>query len=137
MNISFPDQWFNQLQHAMDVLSVQHKTIAGNLANVNTPGYRALQVNFNEELNRIMQGELSEADPLRPVANMVSPHQETNAVIQPSTDEQTPGRMDGNNVKLEKEMVNLSETNEMYALLARIANLRVRAERTVISGGRG
>jgi flagellar basal body rod protein FlgB len=56
--------------------------------------------------------------------------------VTPQLDNTTVGRADGNNVNLEKEMVDLAQTNELYAALTHIAVKNFDAMRFVITGGK-
>lgn len=132
------DAWFVQLQKALDVLTVQHRTIANNVANVNTPAFVKQKVDFQAELERLLQsGAAAEGTTLRAVPGAVEPGREASAAIEATADPTGPARADGNNVSLEKEMVGMAETGEVYAALARIAQKNIRLTRYVISGGRG
>ena len=44
------------LQKAMSIREERHRVIAGNVANLNTPGYRPVDVNFRETLDRALSG---------------------------------------------------------------------------------
>lgn len=46
------DRTMNVLQKALDYESANHQVISGNMANVDTPGYRQMTLNFDEELQR-------------------------------------------------------------------------------------
>ena len=40
----------------LDVAALRHKVIAQNVANVNTPGYHRLEVSFEKELAKVVEG---------------------------------------------------------------------------------
>jgi len=44
------------LQKAMSIREERHRVIAGNVANLNTPGYRPVDINFRETLDRALSG---------------------------------------------------------------------------------
>ena len=44
------------LQKAMSIREERHRVIAGNIANLNTPGYRPVDINFRETLDRALSG---------------------------------------------------------------------------------
>lgn len=60
MSISF-DKVFGIHQHTMRVRNDRAEVIAGNLANADTPGFKARDIDFNEAL--IQQAKLLEEDP--------------------------------------------------------------------------
>lgn len=43
------------LSNALDAYSLRQKAIASNIANVDSPGYRKLEVDFEDSLNRAQQ----------------------------------------------------------------------------------
>ncbi len=46
---------------ALNIRSSQHKVISGNIANVETPGYKEKNVDFKKEMNRAMHSGLRSA----------------------------------------------------------------------------
>jgi flagellar basal-body rod protein FlgB len=137
MNVNPVENWFAQMEKAMDVLDAQNRVIASNIANVNTPAFHKLQVDFKEEMARMM-AQASEGAPLdmQSVAGGLAAGPEEAAGITPQVDTTTVGRPDGNNVNLEKEMVDLAQTNQVYATLTRVAVKNLDALKYVITGGR-
>jgi flagellar basal-body rod protein FlgB len=131
------DNWFAQVEKALDVLDAQNRVIASNIANVNTPAFHKLQVDFKEEMARFLV-QAPEGAPLelQGVPGGLGPEAAETAGVTPRADTATAGRADGNNVNLEKEMVDLAQTNEVYATLTRIATKNLAALRYVITGGR-
>jgi flagellar basal-body rod protein FlgB len=137
MNIISGENWFSTLQRALDVLSVQHGVTANNLANVNTPAFTRMQVDFQRELDRQLQsGDELE---LRPPATGAPAAAAAGAgpEISPTADTVAPARADGNNVNLEREMVDLAQANQLYAALTRVASKNIQITRYVIREGRG
>ena len=86
-------------QRAMSRATQRHALLTNNLANVNTPGYKRRDIDFNitltEEQNKF--GLLHQED-------------------QPTTDTSSI-RVDGNNVDLEREVMTMSETELRYQTL--------------------
>lgn len=137
MNTISGEAWFNQLHRALDVLSVQHRVIANNLANVNTPAYTKLSVDFRQELERQLQtgGEVK-LEATRTVSNafpLAGGEPPEIAVLPDTTGTVRP---DGNNVNLEREMVDLAQANQLYAALTKIAAKNIQMTRYVITGGK-
>jgi flagellar basal-body rod protein FlgB len=132
-------EWFGTLQKAMDLLLVQNRVSAGNVANVNTPAYSRQAFNFQQELERCTaaQSALESGVELRP-PNGSAAQTETGADEEAmiETDTTSPRRADGNNVVMENEMVEMAQANEMYTALARIATKNFKMARYIISGGR-
>lgn len=81
----------------LDVLAFRDQLIASNLANVDTPGYQAVDINVEQEMERAQSG-LQFAD-LDPVVQKVRGLME---------------RPDGNDVSVEREGLLLAETQLRY-----------------------
>jgi flagellar basal-body rod protein FlgB len=86
----------------LDVLAFRNQLIASNMANIDTPGYRTLDINFNQELQRARNEQ--DASGLRdasfsPVARQVRGLME---------------RPDGNNVSLDRESLLLADVQLRY-----------------------
>jgi flagellar basal-body rod protein FlgB len=82
-----------RLERYLDVSVLRHSLISSNLANIDTPGYRTRDLDFEGELRRA-QGDLQYAlhTPMaRPVLGLLE-------------------RPDGNNVSLERESLLLART---------------------------
>jgi flagellar basal-body rod protein FlgB len=88
------------LSSALDGLSLRQRAIANNIANVNTPGYTAQRVSFEDAL----------AESVRSGSGV------TTAVIQRSLE---PTDLQGNNVNLDTETLSNIDTVLRYQFAAR------------------
>lgn len=52
----FDQSGFPAYQKFLDLASLRHKLISGNVANVSTPGYRARDINFSQEFAKATKG---------------------------------------------------------------------------------
>jgi flagellar basal-body rod protein FlgB len=123
------------LEGALTGLAVRQRVIADNVANADTPNFKAASVAFEAQLRRAMGA----ADRLRltPVANGL-PDDAAPARITPqvATLQHTTRRLDGNNVDLDEQLVQLAETNLTYNALAQLLANRLQLLRSVIHDGR-
>jgi len=87
------------LQGYLKVTSDRQQLVASNIANVDTPGYRTQDINFQSA----MQQAMNQGDEL---------HLEPASV----TVEGLPERPDGNNVNVDRESMLLSETQLQYQM---------------------
>jgi flagellar basal-body rod protein FlgB len=87
---------------ALDGLALRQRTIANNIANVNTPGYQAQRVSFEDALARSVQAGDGH----------------TTASTARSLE---PTRLDGNNVNLDTETVSNVDTVLRYQFAAQAA----------------
>ena len=138
----FNDVTSRVLRIAMTGLSQRQETIAGNIANVDTPDYKSLQINFESSL----QQALGQDERSRTVDRLVAPHPRhigsTRATdldrVQPTTSTilDQPVRNDGNNVDIDMEMTDLAETQIRYAALSNLIGDRFQRLRLAITEGR-
>ncbi len=85
----------------------REQTISANMANVDTPGYHTLDINFQGELKKAMNTVSYESDGGAVTAQMNPAVQEVPGLME---------RPDGNNVNLDREGLLLSETQLQYQI---------------------
>jgi len=109
------------LEKTLDVCVLRHKVIANNIANVDTPGFKASRVIFEEKLKRALKESLlpSELQKIKP--ELVR-------------GEESSLREDLNNVDIEKEMVRLSENTLRYNIYAQLLTAKLGILRAAIQG---
>lgn len=109
------DRTINNLSNALDGAAKRHQVISNNIANVDVPNFKRSDVPFQEELKKAI--ERSQGPTLN-VATTNKKHMagidnnEVNFVTVQET--ALTFRNDGNNVDIEKEMVEMTKNNEMY-----------------------
>ena len=109
------DVTMTALQSMLRGLSARQQAIADNLSNLETPGYTAKRVEFEDSL----RSALETGD------GTVSP------VTVASTDPTLPN---GNNVAIEKEMVSMQDTSLRYEMAIQAMTAKFQLLRTSISG---
>jgi flagellar basal-body rod protein FlgB len=92
-------------------LSARQTVIAANVANANTPSYRAVDIQPFSAVLDSSPIELATTDP----AHLALPQSEAGALRQVDVDpaEQT---LSGNTVNIEQQMINLGEVNRDYTM---------------------
>lgn len=112
------------LNRALDAYALRQKVIAGNLANITTPGYKAQTVKFEDQLSGALQsgsipGMTTNAHHI-PIGGSsvagVTPVVET-AQGDANTDPRASGM---NNVDLDQEMAQLAQTQLRFKFAARL-----------------
>jgi flagellar basal-body rod protein FlgB len=112
------------LNRALDAYALRQKVIAGNLANITTPGYKAQTVKFEEELSGALQstsipGMTTDARHIPIGGSSVT--NVTPTVETPRSGEETDPRASGmNNVDLDQEMAELAKTQLRFKFAARL-----------------
>jgi flagellar basal-body rod protein FlgB len=87
----------------------RHDVIASNLANSNTPGYRAFDLVLREEIEASKKVE-----PLRTHPQHLSLDPTLGRISGEIERSDAPGRLDGNNVSPEQEVLKLTENRVRY-----------------------
>jgi flagellar basal-body rod protein FlgB len=117
MNPTIPN--LNLLSQVLSTASLRHKIIAQNVANVNTPGYRRLEVVFEDAMAKAL------AQPGTGDAAHVTPR----VVVADG-----PERVDGNTVDIDREMNDLTRNALLYQAAAQVLTSRLGQVRTAIAG---
>jgi len=94
MGMEIETRLSDQLARYLDLATSQVKLTAANMANIDTPGYRAVGLDFEAEMREAMDG-LDRGLPPRPVRIKA-----VDGLI---------ARPDGNNVSMDREGLNLAE----------------------------
>ncbi len=130
----FRDDIMSGLSRGLNAAALRQQVTAHNLANLNTPNFQRSDVTFEEELLRA-RGHA--ATPLtrthdkhfpQPPAPEIAPQ-----VVKDTT---TVRRIDGNNVDLERDMLNLVSNQIRYNTYVQQLNTRFSNWRFVINEGR-
>jgi flagellar basal-body rod protein FlgB len=119
------DVTFQTLDLALGAAGKRQEVLANNLANVNTPGYKRLDVEFDGMLAKAVDaaraGDKSALDAMRPGV---------------TTDDSVAVRADGNSVDVDQEMAFLAENNIRYNALVQLSQKKLETLKYVISDGR-
>ncbi|MBP7901211.1 MAG: flagellar basal body rod protein FlgB [Spirochaetes bacterium] len=109
------------LERALDAESVRRKVISNNVANVDTPHFKRSEVNFESELKRAIEQnrELAENDYPGAVTEerhipFIQMRDVKGVGSRINLDYSTSLRNDGNNVDIEKEMVDAAKNLMRY-----------------------
>jgi flagellar basal-body rod protein FlgB len=134
MSVIF-DRLTSTLERSLDFRLERGNVIAANLANVDTPDYTPVELQFDEALARELSG-----DPGRDLARTDEGH----LSVVPEPDE-APARaefdtfalpnLDGNSVDLDHEMSKLSENQMLYRASTVFYNKRMALMKYAISEG--
>ena len=105
-------QTYNLMKSGLNAAQLRSKTIANNIANINTPNYKRKYVKFEETFNNVNK---------------------TGKIVV-KTDTSGAVRTDGNNVDLENEKVNQAANTLMYNGLISLTNSKLSMAKSVITG---
>jgi flagellar basal-body rod protein FlgB len=103
---------YEVMKLGLEATELRGRTIANNIANINTPGYKRRYVSFESSLSN----ELKDAK------------------IEVKIDEQSVMRTDGNNIDLESEKVNQAATSLEFNALVSLTNTKLAMSKSIIAG---
>lgn len=103
------DSVINRLAADLDNRVKRNQLIASNVANVDTPGYKARDLKFDRILADTMDGINMKRTDARHMGDSSGTARVNEVVEDPN-----PGRPDGNNVNIDQEMLNLTQNNIQY-----------------------
>ncbi len=131
------DRHIQLLHKSMDLRSRRNALLAGNVANIETPGYKAKDLVFEAELGKAMRshlpGPLTVTNPRHLDGRQILPLAQVDGqVIRTSN---PVGNLDENSVDLEREMVKLGENQVVYQALARMISHKFTLLRSSIREG--
>ncbi len=105
------------LQRALDGVWQRQRAIANNIANAETPGYKAIKVSFEESLDREVQKLAGNMDTKEDLYQGLQDIKESK--ISTYADYSTSERADGNNVNMDAENIDMVKTQLQYSYLTR------------------
>ena len=113
------------LEKMLDVSSVKHKVIANNIANVNTPGYKKMDVDFADQLEKALsEASTNKFDALQP------------KIVISKEDVSETVRNDGNNVDMDKEVSSLVKNTLAYSIYTQLLAKKYEGINSAIEGSR-
>jgi len=127
----------NNLERSLDTSSLRQRTISNNIANVDTPGYKAMDVSFKD----ILASEKSKFTKQAPFQGYKtdSKHFEFGQnANEPKieVEDNTSMLNNENNVDIDYEMTKLAENNIWYNSLTEVMNKEFSMLRHIITEGR-
>ncbi|MCS6838208.1 MAG: flagellar basal body rod protein FlgB [Bdellovibrionaceae bacterium] len=131
------DKTLDGLEVATQYRDLKHKIVSSNIANSETPNYKAKKIDFEQALKRQLDLEkirqLSASHPNHiPVGGTVS----ASARAEIYEDPDGPVSNDGNTVDLEKEMTRLAENQIQYKTLIQLINKKLASLKYAVGEGR-
>jgi flagellar basal-body rod protein FlgB len=119
----FNDSGYLAAKKSLDVIALRQEAISNNLANLETPGYRRVDVaqSFQNELQRACaSGDGQQIANLKPTLAI-----DSSAV---------PNSKDGNTVNFENEMLQMNQNTTAHALETQLVSHQLMRMRLAITG---
>ena len=125
------------IKTALEGLVSRQRTIADNVANVDTPEFKASRVSFETALKQAA-GTVDEPLKMMKVQNAVAGPGDAPADVKPTVtlESDTGRRNDGNNVDVDREMLELADTNVRFNALIQVMSSKMANLRYAINDGR-
>jgi flagellar basal-body rod protein FlgB len=114
------------LETYLKLTTSREQAISANMANVDTPGYRTLDIDFEGELKKAMNGPSSQSEDGLVSAQMSPVVREVQGLME---------RPDGNNVNLDREGLLLAKTQLQYQIGVQLVKHQFHQILSAINGG--
>jgi len=115
--VAMIDSTGSAIYAALNGLAARQRVIANNVANIETPGYIAGKVSFEDSLRAAIAGGAAGATSVSTVRSA------------------DPVNQNGNNVSLDNEVVSLTDTDLRYQLMVQALNQKFGLLRSAIGSG--
>lgn len=117
------------LRHQLTIAAIKQTVAASNLANVNTPAYRAREVRFEDAIDR----------GLAAATTMAATHPEHQTVSEPTVvlreSEGLNARRDGNTVQIDRELLTMTAASGQFTRAQTVLSAKFRLVRYAINQG--
>jgi len=127
----------SMLSKALDLRSRKHSVIVSNIANQDTPNYKAFDLMIEAEMNKA-QGARRKLSVDKTRNGHLSPKDSgsNEVTLKLAEPPRFSLRGDGNTVDLDRSMANLAENSLMYNAAARIIYKKFQGLKAAIQGGK-
>ncbi len=128
------DRLVNVHHKALQVRTQRMEVISGNLANANTPGYKARDIDFSKAMKTAQKGQTTGSDMLRTHEN----HMVGTSRMQSEIDFRIPNQPDtgdGNTVDAQTERNEFLETGMRYEASLMLLNGKFKGMKKALSSG--
>ncbi|AGN85350.1 MULTISPECIES: flagellar basal body rod protein FlgB [Enterobacteriaceae] len=123
-------------QQALSLMSRRQDILASNIANADTPGYKARDIDFSKELKNAMQQETRHPLTLSLTAGKhipgVAPKTDNRQLLYRIPDQP---RADGNTVDMDRERVNFADNNVKYQTSLTILGAQIKGLTSALNQG--
>ncbi|NUO53444.1 MAG: flagellar basal body rod protein FlgB [Polyangiaceae bacterium] len=121
----------DQLHAGLDYHLARHNVLASNLANVDTPEYKARDLERIDSFDKVLATAMTKSDPRHMGAG------NGGIATKVTVDEATPPDADGNSVSLDREVVKISSNHLRYETVSTLASAELASLAWAAQDGRG
>ncbi len=125
-------------QQALSLMSRRQDILASNIANADTPGYQARDIDFSKQLKNVMRQQAQQSGPLALSLTSgshipgVAPKMDDRQLLYRIPDQPSA---DGNTVDMDRERVNFADNNVKYQSSLTILSTQIKNMMSVINQG--
>lgn len=130
------DQTMAVLKKSLDLRAQKQQVIAGNIANVETPGYAARKMSFEENLRKAIDSPETKTRVSHPKHFPIGSNNLAGVQGEISKVRSSNPLDDGNTVSLEDEMFDMAENQLLYEASTQILKKKLSALKYAVSDGR-
>ena len=110
---------FHLIGNALSSASQNHRVLSQNIANVNTPGYKTLELSFDQFLDQVENGNADQAM-LKDLPIIKTEGLDT--------------RVDGNNVDIDVQLANMKKNSLLFQTYSHLLASKMETYRRAITG---
>jgi flagellar basal-body rod protein FlgB len=129
------------LMAALRLRGARHELLTANIANADTPGYRSRDLDFTTALRSLVQSNVQPADKTGDQGVLASTHpqhlQPSGTTIALIEEEEGEGKLDRNQVDLDREITQLTENALLQETSLTLLSRTLAGLRYAIGEGRG
>lgn len=122
---------------ALSLRTQRHQLLASNVANGDTPNYKARDIDFSKAMQQAVAGRKGGFAMARTASGHLAgnPAGPGNGLVQFRKDVQSS--VDGNTVDMDVERAQMAENAMQYEILTKLVGDRIQGMRTAIAGNQG
>jgi flagellar basal-body rod protein FlgB len=127
-------QNFSVLSKALDLRTQRHQVLASNIANADTPNFKARDIDFKSAMQSVLAGQASVGALSMAVTSAA--HQKGNGMSDSSTLQyrsETQSAVDGNTVDMDVERAQITDNALQYQILTQLITNKFQGLRSAMS----
>jgi len=136
MTMTIFDNTISFLSRALDMMSERHKLLSSNIANQDTPDFKAKDINFIDELRAVQSSggvqNITRTNPMHISGNAGFNSSGARITNRPESN----SGYDNNSVNVELEMANMAQNSILYNASAQVISTKFRMIANAIREGR-
>ena len=134
--VFFEDSNMQLMEHYLDLTVRRQSLISSNLANVDTPGYKTIDLDFKQELEAATQVEMEKVSATNQRHIALDLDKDGHRSVTPQEVDGLTLRNDLNNVNVDREMTQLSTNALKFSMIAQLLAGKFRVIKNAINEGR-